>query len=499
MTLMNRYLLQQPGVSINLTFADLNADGKVTSTDLMILKKYLLRIIKDLPVETQVPTTPEPSSTPTSTPVSSPTPTATIDEEAWKNNTGTIELGDTIKVSGEGISVNGSVVTITAGGDHLVTGTLNSGMIYVDTTERVKLRLNGVNIKNPNGPAIYFYNVDKGFITIEKGTVNYLSDGSKYTDEGAKAALFSNDDLELKGKGTLYVTGNYKHGIASDDDIIIENGDIYVTAVTDGLHANSGIKIKGGNITVTAKSDAIESEKDFKMTDGTLNLTADDDAIHAKEDLVIDGGVINVLKCYEGIESKTAITVNGGKINLNSNEDGLNAGKVININGGELYITSGYDAIDSNGSIYINGGYTMAFGGNIPEGGIDCDWNPLIINGGTLIAAGGSNSSPSTSSTQCTVLLGSGTANSVVSIKKGDTEIISFTAPKNYQNMVFTCPDLVLNATYVVYKNGVQSVTFTTNSIITNAGGSAGGFPGGGFPGGGFPGGGFPGGGFPGW
>jgi len=56
-------------------------------------------------------------------------------------------LGDTIKVSGEGISVNGSVVTITAGGDHLVTGTLNNGMIFVNTTERVKLRLSGVNIK----------------------------------------------------------------------------------------------------------------------------------------------------------------------------------------------------------------------------------------------------------------------------------------------------------------------------------------------------------------
>lgn len=81
--------------------------------------------------------------------------------------------------------------------------------------------------------------------------------------------------------------------------------------------------------------------------------------------------------------------------------------------------------------------------------------------------------------------MGSGTANSVVSIQRNGTEIANFTAPKNYQNMVFSSPDLVLNATYTVYKNGAQSVTFTTNSIVTNAGGS-GGFPGGGwwFPGG---------------
>lgn len=337
MTLMNRYILRTIPTIPNIVVADLNGDGKVNSTDLTLLKRYLLRIISVFPVENQTwptptlsPATPEPTQEPT------PTPTAPTDEEAWKNNTGTIELGDSIKVSGEGISVNGSVVTITSGGDHTVTGTLNNGMIYVDTTERVKLRLNGVNIKNQNGPAIYFYNVDKGFITIEKGTVNYLSDGAKYSDEGAKGALFSNDDLELKGKGTLYVTGNYKHGIASDDDIIIENGDIYVTAVTDGLHANDGVKIKGGNITITAKSDAIESEGDFVMTDGTLNLTADDDGIHSELDLVIDGGEINVLKCYEGIESKTTLTINGGKINVNSNEDGLNASKGIIINGAFL-------------------------------------------------------------------------------------------------------------------------------------------------------------------
>lgn len=484
LTVMNRHLLHVSNVN-DETISDLNGDGKINSTDLTLMKRYLLGIIDVFPVEGQIPSSPEPSLEPSAEP--SPEPTATSDEEAWKNNTGTIELGNTITVSGEGISVNGSVVIITAGGDHMVTGTLDNGMIYVDTTERVKLRLGGVNIKNQSGPAIYFANVDKGFITIEKDTVNYLSDGASYSDQEAKGTLFSNDDLELKGKGTLYVTGNYKHGIVSDDDVIIENGNINVTAVTDGIHANNGVKIKGGTITITAKSDAIESEGDIEIIDGTLNLSADDDGIHSELDLIIDGGIINVLKCYEGIESKTTLTINGGEINTTSNEDGLNATN-ININGGNLYITAVNDAIDSNGPISINGGYTVAIGGNVPEGGIDCDWNTLTITGGTLIAMGGSNSSPSSAtSTQCSVLMGSATANSVISIQKDGTEILNFTVPKNYQNMVFSSPDLVSNGNYVVYNNGSQVVTFTTSSMVTNAGGNSGGFPGGGFPGGGFP------------
>jgi len=94
---MKRYLLQQSISYINLINADLNGDGKINSSDYTLLKRYLLGYIDSFPVENQYPTTPEPS----------PTPTPAVDEEAWKNNTGTIELGDTIKVSGEGISVNG--------------------------------------------------------------------------------------------------------------------------------------------------------------------------------------------------------------------------------------------------------------------------------------------------------------------------------------------------------------------------------------------------------
>jgi len=80
------------------------------------------------------------------------------------------------------------------------------GMIYIKTKERVKLRLSGVNIKNNNGPAIYFDDADKAFITITEDTVNYLEDGTSYSDKDAKAALFSNDTLEIKGKGVLTAT-----------------------------------------------------------------------------------------------------------------------------------------------------------------------------------------------------------------------------------------------------------------------------------------------------
>ena len=55
---------------------------------------------------------------------------------------GEIILGDTIEYSGKGISVEDSIVTITAGGRYKVKGTLEDGMIKVDTTRRCGIGIN---------------------------------------------------------------------------------------------------------------------------------------------------------------------------------------------------------------------------------------------------------------------------------------------------------------------------------------------------------------------
>ncbi|MCH5186472.1 MAG: carbohydrate-binding domain-containing protein, partial [Oscillospiraceae bacterium] len=93
------------------------------------------------------------------------------DDDLWKENTGEIDL-DTMTVSGNGVSADGNTVKITQGGDFTVTGTLENGMILVNTDSKVKLRLSNANISNSSGPAIYFEDCKKGYITIKKDTEN---------------------------------------------------------------------------------------------------------------------------------------------------------------------------------------------------------------------------------------------------------------------------------------------------------------------------------------
>lgn len=193
-------------------------------------------------------------------------------KDKWKENTGTINL-DSMTVTGNGITVDGNVILITEGGDFEVTGENENAMIHVNTKYKVKLRLNGVKLTNPTGPAIFFENTNKSFITISKGSENYITDGAEYSVD-AKAAIFSNDDLEIKGEGTLYVTSKAHHGIASDDDVKIEEGTVIISAEEkDGIHANNTIKIQGGDITITAKGDGIQSEEDVVIEGGEIDIT----------------------------------------------------------------------------------------------------------------------------------------------------------------------------------------------------------------------------------
>jgi hypothetical protein len=138
-------------------------------------------------------------------------------------------------------------------------GTLANGMLAVDTSGDVTLFLDNAETSNSTGPALYLYEADVALVLAD-GSANVLQDGVAFDDPGAKSALFSNDALVLTGTGALSVNGVCGHGIASDDDVIIDVGQTTISAVTDGIHANDNITIRGGSVRVTGTNDGLESE-----------------------------------------------------------------------------------------------------------------------------------------------------------------------------------------------------------------------------------------------
>lgn len=198
------------------------------------------------------------SQTPTQAPVSP--------EEEEITYTASISLGSSSSFTGSNVSIDGSHVLINAGGDYYVSGTLSGGQLEVNTTEKVKLYFDGVNISNPNGPAILITDAKRIEIKLLSGTVTNLSDGGK--DKICDGAIFTNDTIEIKGKGTLNIIANNAHGIASDDDIIIQNGNINITSVKSGLIAHDDITINDGTLSIFGGTNGIKSKNTININGG---------------------------------------------------------------------------------------------------------------------------------------------------------------------------------------------------------------------------------------
>jgi hypothetical protein len=262
------------------------------------------------------------------------------DEPDTEENTvaGTIHLGSGT-FEGEGISISGSTITITGEGTYVLDGAM-TGMVEVNSTQKVKLKLNGVNITNPSGPAILCTDAKRLTITLIEGTSNTLTDGTTNDYDGA---ICSNDTLEIKGSGTLTVNATNAHGISCDDDIIIKNGNITINAVKTGMMANDDITISGGTLHVTGGTNGVKSKGTLHISGGSLWATGGPkekkSALYSAGAFTLTGGYVYAVGC--GASEPDASTSTQSAISVKFSPS-LSAGSTASLSSGgtELLSTS---------------------------------------------------------------------------------------------------------------------------------------------------------------
>lgn len=177
------------------------------------------------------------------------------------------------------VTVDGSVITITAAGTYLITGTLDDGMIIVDTDKesKVQLVLDGMSVNNNSSAAIYVRQADKVFITTSADSENTLSNGGIYEsvdENNIDAVIFSKDDLTLNGTGRLTINAAAGHGVVSKDDLIITGGTYTVTSEKDGLSGKDIVGIAGGTFTIASSGDGISSDADLYIANGAFFIVS---------------------------------------------------------------------------------------------------------------------------------------------------------------------------------------------------------------------------------
>lgn len=293
-----------------------------------------------------------------------------VENTVWATTMRITFDGDNVTVEGKPSSVivttDGAHVTVTSAAKrvrYIVTGTTTNGSLKFYSERKFQLQLNGADITNPNGAAINNQCGKSFYLVVNDGTVNTLRDGETYTTvegEDQKAALFSEGQILVSGKGTLNIYSVGRHCLASDDYVFVRPGTkLYLNSTSGhGIKAKDYVYIKGGVInmeiagsgakgincdslvyvtggrttiintgatrvdTTTTTCAGVKADYNMTMTGGTLNvLCSGDDAkgLNVAQPLAFSGGELNVVVTGKmatvmpkGVKCDTQCTISGG-------------------------------------------------------------------------------------------------------------------------------------------------------------------------------------------
>ena len=330
-----------------------------------------------------------------------------------------ITLSETgIHCDSSAVTVEGTTATITEEGTYRLRGTLDSGMVIVDTDKhsKVQLVLDNCSITSPQSAAIYVRQADKVFITTAQGSENTLSNGGSFVaidDSNIDATLFSKDDLTLNGAGTLTILSPAGHGVVSKDSLTVAGGSYAVTAASHGLEGKDDVCVTNATLTIVSGKDGIHTENEddtalgyFYTADSTFHITAEGDGISAASYLTVDSGSYTITAgggyengqnqssgnwgsfmpgggpgggprpggdreppgqmppqdtadttdstSMKGLKAEGALTINGGNFTLNCADDAIHSNGDLTVAGGEFTLSSGDDAVHAENILTIH-------------------------------------------------------------------------------------------------------------------------------------------------
>jgi hypothetical protein len=178
-----------------------------------------------------------------------------VDNETWSSSISIVWNGTNVTVTGsaDGVTVTHSNGYVTVQStvkniEYIVSGS-GTGQLSIYSDYKFKLSFEGLTLACSDGPAINNQSSKTCYAVL--GGTNTLSDGVSYasSSEDRKAAFFSEGQICVSGPGSLSVTGNYKHALASDDYIRLcsGTGTIDLTAKVSAYEINKYSKAQSIN------------------------------------------------------------------------------------------------------------------------------------------------------------------------------------------------------------------------------------------------------------
>lgn len=253
------------------------------------------------------------------------------------------------------VNIDGANVSIVTNAalenlQYYLSGTTSNGSFSLESDMAYDVILNNLNITSSNTiPLNLSKNIERNII-IANGSNNILTDNE---DSDGKSVINTKGNTNISGYGALTINANKKHGISSDNDIIINDATIsinHTAATSKGLKSDANIIVNSGDITIVS-SGTLELEELDLGYDPTYCT-----AIGADGNFEMKGGYLDITlpesnMAGRGIKVDGDITILDGKINIVSHS------------GGETYTNSEGEidsykssCIKADGNIYLYDG-----------------------------------------------------------------------------------------------------------------------------------------------
>ncbi len=245
---------------------------------------------------------------------------------AYSGSSATVSVPEAI-ASDITVSQSGANVTITNTNEGnevelILSGASSDGSFTYNGSYKCTIELNGLDLTSKSGCPMDIQCGKRIALVLDDGTTNALTDGSS---NAQKACLYCKGHVEVEGGGTLNVTGNKNHAIATKEYLQLKKstGTINIkTAANDAIHAGQYFQMNGGtvNITSTTAGDGIQVA--VLTLDDSTTPNPDKETIGQ---VMIKGGTINMdinNEDCKGIKSDGLVSVSGGTITINANGNG---------------------------------------------------------------------------------------------------------------------------------------------------------------------------------
>ena len=286
-------------------------------------------------------------------------------------------------VSGAHVSINQGegIGDDTGKVEYTLSGESSDGQFYLAGSYKMDMTLAGLTLTNPSGPALYIDNGKKINISVKKDTENTLADG---TGGDWKGAVRIKGHTELKGKGTLSITGNSANAFWGKEFLEVKNLTLNILgAVNDGINVNQHFTMESGTLNISGVGDdGLQVSFETDDDDNIIPLSEEEENTGA---LTITGGTItisNTAAGSKGLKTEGALTISEASSDTPTLITVTTSGGTDTSDSSDLKASA---CIKGDASVAISGG-TMTFT-NSGQGGraINTD-GTLDITGGTITA-----------------------------------------------------------------------------------------------------------------